>query len=100
MMGRFAVPARRRLRGAALAPYAGRMDEPTPLDLSGLKCPLPALRTRKALKALTPGARIEVICTDPMAAIDIPHLVAETGDVIEREAQDAERLIFVIRKAG
>ena len=33
----------------------------TKLDLAGLKCPLPALRTRKALKALTPGDRRDVI---------------------------------------
>jgi tRNA 2-thiouridine synthesizing protein A len=76
------------------------MDEPTPLDLTGLKCPLPALRVRKALKALGPGARIRVICTDPMAAVDIPHLVNETGDALEDSIRDGERLIFLIRKAG
>jgi tRNA 2-thiouridine synthesizing protein A len=35
----------------------------TILDLSGLKCPLPALKTRKALKSLAPGDRLEVRCT-------------------------------------
>ena len=34
------------------------------LDLTGLKCPLPALKTRKALKALAAGERLEVHCTD------------------------------------
>ena len=52
----------------------------TKLDLTGLKCPLPALKTRKALKSLAPGDRIEVHCTDPMAVIDIPNLIRETGD--------------------
>jgi TusA-related sulfurtransferase len=37
----------------------------TKLDLTGLKCPLPALKTRKALKGLVPGDRLEVHCTDP-----------------------------------
>ena len=38
----------------------------TKLDLAGLKCPLPALMTRKALKALKPGDRLEDDCTDPL----------------------------------
>ena len=39
---------------------------PTKLDLTGLKCPLPALMTRKALKTLSPGEVLEVHCTDPL----------------------------------
>jgi len=68
------------------------------LDLSGLKCPLPVLRTRKALKGLAPGARLEVICTDPLAAIEVPHLIGETGDHIEILKQDAESIHFLIEK--
>ena len=52
----------------------------TTIDLRGLKCPLPALRTRKALSRLDPGALIVVECTDPLAEIDIPNLIRETGD--------------------
>jgi tRNA 2-thiouridine synthesizing protein A len=72
----------------------------TKLDLSGLKCPLPALKTRKALKSLTPGDRLEVRCTDPLAAIDIPHLIGMTGDrleVIERGERD---IIIRIEKSA
>lgn len=71
----------------------------THLDLRGLKCPLPALKTRKALKALPSGALLTVACTDPMAAIDIPHLVRETGDRLEAETKTDEGLSFSIRKA-
>jgi tRNA 2-thiouridine synthesizing protein A len=70
------------------------------LDLSGLKCPLPVLRTRKALRAAPPGERLHVICTDPLAGIDVPNLLRETGDVLEEQRQDAARITFVIRKAG
>lgn len=49
------------------------------LDLKGLKCPLPVLRTRKFLARLAPGAEIEVETTDPLAVIDIPHFCNETG---------------------
>lgn len=69
------------------------------LDLTGLKCPLPALKTRKALKSLTPGDRLEVHCTDPLAVIDIPNLIRETGDIVEVTEQAESRTVFLIEKA-
>jgi tRNA 2-thiouridine synthesizing protein A len=68
------------------------------LDLKGLKCPLPALKTRKALLALGAGEKIDVICTDPLARIDIPHLVATLGDEMITQHEDAETIIFSIRR--
>ena len=70
----------------------------TMLDLRGLKCPLPALRTRKALTRLAAGEVITVACTDPLAAIDIPHCVAEAGDLLEESGRDGDTLTFRIRK--
>jgi tRNA 2-thiouridine synthesizing protein A len=76
-------------------------DETTPpmrLDLRGLKCPLPALRTRKALKQATAGQRFVVECTDPLSTIDIPNLLRETGDLLEGQ-ESAEGLhVFRIRR--
>ena len=69
------------------------------LDLSGLKCPLPVLRTRKALRALQSGDRLQVTCTDPLAAVDLPNLLRETGDALEDQWQDEARTRFLIRKA-
>ncbi len=71
----------------------------TVLQLQGLKCPLPALKTRKALNAARPGDHVVVECTDPLAAIDIPNLVRETGDVLEASGQNGDVLSFRIRKA-
>ena len=71
----------------------------TVLQLQGLKCPLPALRTRKALRAAQSGTILLVECTDPLAAIDIPHLVQETGDVLEASGRSGDVLSFRIRKA-
>lgn len=68
------------------------------LDLSGLKCPLPALKTGKALRKLQPGDRIAVTATDPLAGIDIPNLVRETGDVLVDTSQMAGRMTFLIEK--
>ena len=74
------------------------MAQLTKLDLAGLKCPLPALRTRKALKTLTPGDRLEVVCTDPLSVIDIPHLIQETGDKVEITERAERRIVFLIEK--
>ena len=74
--------------------------EPTVIDLRGLKCPLPALRTRKALSKLAPGATLVVECTDPLAEIDIPNLLRETGDTLAETARKADVLVFTIRKQG
>ncbi len=79
--------------------HMAKNPAPTILDLSSLKCPLPVLRTRKALKTLPPGEQLEVHCTDPLAAIDIPNLIRETGDRIETLAQDAHHVIFLIEKS-
>ena len=71
----------------------------TTINLRGLKCPLPALRARKALSKMPAGDLLVVECTDPLAEIDIPNLVRETGDVIEGKAQEGDVLVFRIRKS-
>ncbi len=70
------------------------------LDLVGLKCPYPALRTAKALAGMRSGARLMVRCSDPMAAIDIPHLCNTSGHRL-LATEKGERLIrFVIERGG
>lgn len=69
------------------------------LDLTGLKCPLPALKTRKALKALRPGDHLEVHCTDPLSVIDIPNLIRETGDRVEIGERSEGKIVFLIEKS-
>ncbi len=71
----------------------------THLDLKGLKCPLPALKARKALSRMASGELLVIACTDPMAAIDIPHLANQTGDRVEGQDRDEGVLVFRIRKA-
>jgi tRNA 2-thiouridine synthesizing protein A len=72
----------------------------TKLDLAGLKCPLPALKTRKALKGLKPGDLLEVHCTDPLSVIDIPNLIRETGDRVEITQRAEGRIVFLIEKTN
>jgi tRNA 2-thiouridine synthesizing protein A len=71
----------------------------TVLNLRGLKCPLPALRTRKELSRLAAGDELVVECTDPLSTIDIPNLLRETGDVLEDQVERVGVLVFRIRKA-
>lgn len=70
----------------------------TKLDLTGLKCPLPVLKTRKALRGLIAGDRLEVHCTDPLSVIDIPNLIRETGDRVEIIEHAEKRIVFMIEK--
>lgn len=69
------------------------------LNLRGLKCPLPALRARKALAGMATGDLLTLECTDPLTAIDIPNLLRETGDTLEGKSVSDAVLTFRIRKA-
>jgi tRNA 2-thiouridine synthesizing protein A len=70
----------------------------TNLNLRGLKCPLPALKTRKALARLASGDELVVECTDPLAGIDIPNLLRETGDALLDTHKQPDLIVFRIRK--
>ena len=69
------------------------------LDLKGLKCPLPVLKTRKAMKELAPGGQIWVETTDPLAAIDMPNFCQESGHRLLETAENDSGLRFLIEKA-
>jgi tRNA 2-thiouridine synthesizing protein A len=73
------------------------MTEKT-LNLRGLKCPLPALRTKKALSGMAKGDVLVIECTDPLAAVDIPTLLNQTGDTLEDSKRSKKLLTFRIRK--
>jgi len=68
------------------------------MNLRGLKCPLPALRVRKALSGLQRGDLIVAECTDPLTAIDIPNLLRQTGDTLEGKDDAGGVLTFRTRK--
>jgi tRNA 2-thiouridine synthesizing protein A len=68
------------------------------MNLRGLKCPLPALRARKALSGMASGDVLVIECTDPMTTIDIPNLLNQTGDALEGQSKKGKVLMFTIRK--
>ena len=69
------------------------------INMRGLKCPLPALKTRKLLSRMAAGDILVIECTDPLTTIDIPNLIRETGDAIETTGKKGQVLTFRIRKS-
>lgn len=69
------------------------------LDATGLKCPLPVLRARKALGALPAGARLRVLATDPGAVQDFRAFCDGTGHALLESREEAGVLVFLIRKS-
>ena len=69
------------------------------LDATGLKCPMPVLRARRALKPLAKGARLMVRADDPASAKDFPAFCEKTGHVLEVLTEVEGEFRFLIRKA-
>ncbi|MCY4324914.1 MAG: sulfurtransferase TusA family protein [Betaproteobacteria bacterium] len=68
------------------------------IDLTGLKCPLPVLRTKKALAALAAGRVLRVIASDPGALDDIPAFARMSGhELLIAERTDAGS-VFLLRR--
>jgi tRNA 2-thiouridine synthesizing protein A len=77
------------------------MEEHEPdlvLDLKGLKCPLPVLKSRKAFASLPGGALVRIFTTDPLAGLDIPHFCQEDGHALVAQERDAGGHVFLIRR--
>lgn len=70
------------------------------IDARGLLCPLPVLRLRKVLLAAAPGARVRLIATDPMAAVDVPHFCAQSGHVMIKSRSLADGALEFIVERG
>lgn len=69
------------------------------LDVRGLNCPLPILKTKKALNSMQSGQRIRVLATDPGSMLDFKAFSAQTGHPL-LEAQEADGLYtFLLQKA-
>ena len=68
------------------------------VDARGLVCPLPILRTKKALSEMTSGEVLKIVATDPGATIDFQVFAEQTGnDLIEMSEAD-EEFIFYLKK--
>lgn len=70
------------------------------LDTKGLNCPLPILKTKKALRTLSEGAVLTVLATDPVAPLDFKAFCAASGNELVSLTEDDAVFTFVIRKAA
>lgn len=52
------------------------------VDARGHRCPTPSLKLQKAMRDAAPGGRLVLLATDPMARIDVPHLMAGLGGCV------------------
>ena len=75
-------------------------DEITFIDASGLKCPLPVLKARKALEGLANGDKLRVVSTDPASPLDFKHFCNSRGHSLLSMEEKKDRFEFVIVKAG
>jgi tRNA 2-thiouridine synthesizing protein A len=70
------------------------------LDTSGLNCPLPVLKARKALSSMTAGQRLHLIATDAGASKDIPVFAKMAGHALIETAEKEGKLHFVLEKSA
>lgn len=75
------------------------MTHDADLDAKGLLCPLPVLKARKRLQALTSGQVLRMEADDPAAIVDVPHFCAEAGHALMDVTDSADGQIYLIRKA-
>jgi len=68
------------------------------LDLSGLNCPLPVLKTKKFLSALEPGAEIQVTTTDPASLNDLQDFCQKTGHILLSQEVNNDIIITKIKR--
>ena len=68
------------------------------LDASGLNCPLPILRARKALSDMTAGQTLLIIATDPGSVKDFEAFSRQTGNQLLSSGEDGGKFRFVLKK--
>ncbi|MDA8168905.1 MAG: sulfurtransferase TusA family protein [Nitrospiraceae bacterium] len=68
------------------------------VDCKGLTCPMPVVKTKKALSQITSGQVLEVTATDPGSKSDIPALVRNMGSELLETRDEQGSVVFLIRK--
>jgi tRNA 2-thiouridine synthesizing protein A len=68
------------------------------LDVKGLHCPLPILRTKKALSEMVSGQVLRVMATDPGAVKDFQAFAKQTGNELLSSSESDQVLEFFFRR--
>jgi len=69
------------------------------LDARGLNCPLPILRTRKAINQLASGQLLEITATDPGSLKDMASFCTQTGNRLLSSKEAVNCFVFLIEKS-
>ena len=69
------------------------------LDASGLNCPLPILRAKKALAGLSAGQVLHIIATDPGAVKDFEAFAKQTGNELMESKEEGGKFVFLMKKS-
>jgi len=69
------------------------------LDCSGLACPMPILKIKKAIDAMQPGQMLKMIATDPGSVKDIEAWSRKTGHLLLEYEQMGGKYVFYLQKA-
>lgn len=69
------------------------------LDASGLNCPLPILRAKKALGGMGSGQVLRIIATDPGSVKDFEAFAKQTGNTLLSSGEEGGKFVFEIKKA-
>jgi len=73
-------------------------DFDTELDTSGLNCPLPVIRAKKALLGMTEGQVLHVIATDPSSVKDFEVFAKQTGNDLLGSSEEGGSFHFMLKK--
>lgn len=68
------------------------------LDATGLNCPLPILRAKKALAGLEGGQVLRIIATDPGSVKDFEAFAKQTGNELMESTEEGGKYFFKIKK--
>jgi len=68
------------------------------LDASGLNCPLPILRAKKALGGMSAGQVLHIIATDPGAVKDFEAFAKQTGNELTDSREEGGKFYFLMKK--
>lgn len=74
------------------------MDFDKELDARGLNCPLPILRTKKALAEMSSGQVLHVLATDPGSVKDFAAFSKQTGNELLSQAESGKEFEFFIKR--
>lgn len=70
------------------------------VDARGHRCPTPTLKLQKAMRGAAPGTRLTLLATDPMARIDVPHLMSGIGGQVVSVSESDGVLTIEIETPG